>query len=181
MAGAGTIRALKIPPGPVAAAGRTVSYSIEIEDGIPVRPTDFARTVQGVLVDARGWQTEDGVRFEPLGPSALAAGAHADVRVTLASPALTARLCAPLNVSTQQVSCWNGGRAVLNLARWALGSSTYGSDLRAYRVYLVNHEVGHGLGHQHAQCSEPNRPAPVMVQQTKSLEGCTAWPYPSGA
>jgi len=65
-----------------------------------------------VLVDDRGWQTKDGVRFVPVSPAERAAGAHVDIRVTLASPTLTATLCAPLNTSTEQVSCWNGTRAV---------------------------------------------------------------------
>ena len=99
--------------------------------------------------------------------------------MTLASPSLTAKLCAPLETTVQQVSCWNGARAVLNLTRWIRGASTYGDDLASYRNYLVSHEVGHGLGHGHVQCSGAGRPAPVMVQQTKDLEGCTAWPWPT--
>jgi hypothetical protein len=179
-AGTGAITAVTLVDGPAKTSGRTVRYSVEVEDGLPVNPAEVAQTVQSVLVDGRGWQTKDDVRLVPVGPAELASGAGVDIRVTLASPALTAKLCAPLNVSAQQVSCWNGGRSVLNLTRWVRGSATYGSDLGAYRVYLINHEVGHGLGHQHVGCPGAGQHAPVMVQQTKSLEGCTPWPYPTG-
>ena len=178
-AGAGTISVVDIPAGPVKATGRTVAYGIDIEDGLPVSAADFAAVVHTVLVDDRGWQTKDGVRFVPVSPAERASGAHVDIRVTLASPTLTATLCAPLNTSTEQVSCWNGTRAVLNLTRWIRGAGTYGTDLASYRDYLVSHEVGHGLGHGHVHCPGAGQPSPVMVQQTKDLEGCTAWPWPT--
>ena len=137
--------------------GRVVRCAIEIGIGIGI----------GLTVDARE-----------------VAGTVAAV-LTRASPALTARLCAALNVAAQQVSCWNGGRSVLkltrsvlHLTRWLLGSRTCGADLAAYRTYLVNHEVGHGLVHLHRGCPAPRKPAPVMVQQTRSLEGCTPWLNP---
>ena len=101
------------------------------------------------------------------------------MHVTLATPTLTGKLCGPLNVTAANVSCWWGGRAVLNLHRWVRGSATYGTDLTSYRTYLVNHEVGHGLGHRHVSCPAPGRPAPIMVQQTLGLEGCRAWPWPT--
>lgn len=178
-AGAGTISLVDIPSGPVKGTGRTVAYGIDIEDGLPVSAADFASVVHTVLVDDRGWQAKDDVRFVPVSPAERSGGAHVDILVTLASPSFTAKLCAPLNTSVQQVSCWNGSRAVLNLTRWMLGASTYGGDLAAYRDYLVSHEVGHGLGHGHVHCPGAGRPAPVMVQQTKDLEGCTAWPWPT--
>ena len=120
----------------------------------------FAATVAGILSDPQGWQTADGVRFVPVSPAQIAAGAGVDVRVTLATPTLTGKLCGPLNVTAANVSCWWGGRAVLNLHRWVRGSATYGTDLTSYRTYLVNHEVGHGLGHRHVSCPAPGRPAP---------------------
>jgi hypothetical protein len=178
-AGTGNISAVDIPSGPVKATGRAVAYGVDIEDGLPVSAADFAAVVHTVLIDNRGWQAKDDVRFVPVSPAERAAGAHVDIRVTLASPTLTAKLCAPLNTSIEQVSCWNGTRAVLNLTRWIRGASTYGNDLALYRDYLVSHEVGHGLGHGHVYCPGAGRPAPVMVQQTKDLEGCTAWPWPT--
>ena len=179
--GDGVVTPLEIPAGPVATTGRTVRYSVEMEGGLPVAGADVARTVTTVLTDPRGWQGRDGMRFVPVSPAELARGAGVDIRVTLASPTLTARLCAPLDVTVQQVSCWNGSRSVLNLTRWMLGSTTYGGDLADYRIYLISHEVGHGLGHEHVHCPAPGRPSPVMVQQTKTLEGCTAQPWPTGA
>ena len=157
-----------------------VRYTVEMEGGLGVDAGQVARTVRSVLLDDRGWQREDGVRFVNVSPSQAARGAAVDIRITLASPALTDRLCHPLR-TLSQVSCWNGTRSVLNLRRWSLGDDSYAKDVARYRVYQVNHEVGHGLGHGHRSCPAPGRRAPVMVQQTLSLQGCKPWPYPTGA
>jgi hypothetical protein len=178
--GNGRLTVVAVPAHRPPATGRTVRYTVEIEGGLGVDAAEVARTVQSVLVDPRGWQRVDGVRFVAVSPAQAARGAHVDIRVTLASPALTDKLCAPME-TLSQVSCWNGERSVLNFRRWALGDDSYGGDVARYRVYQVNHEVGHGLGHQHRQCPGKGRRAPVMVQQTLSLGGCTPWPYPSGA
>lgn len=178
--GTGKIRVVAVPAVANDVPGRTVRYTVEIEGGLDVEETEVARTVQSVLLDPRGWQKVDGIRFVNVSPAQAAAGARVDVRVTLASPGLTDKLCAPMR-TLSQVSCWNGERSVLNFRRWALGDDSYGSDVARYRVYQVNHEVGHGLGHQHRSCPARGERAPVMVQQTLSLGGCKAWPYPTGA
>ena len=178
--GNGKITVVSVPPAAVATTGRTVKYTVEIEGGLGVDPAQVAATVQSVLLDPKGWQKVDGVRFVNVTPAQAARGAHVDVRVTLASPGLTDRLCAPMR-TLSQVSCWNGERSVLNFRRWTLGDDSYGSDVALYRVYQVNHEVGHGLGHQHRSCPGKGKRAPVMVQQTLDLGGCKPWPYPSGA
>lgn len=178
--GTGKITVVSVPQTPVATSGRTVKYTVEIEGGLGVDPAQVGSTIQSVLLDPQGWQKVDGVRFVNVTPQQAAAGAHVDVRVTLASPGLTDRLCAPMR-TLSQVSCWNGERSVLNFRRWALGDDSYGSDVALYRVYQVNHEVGHGLGHQHRTCPGKGKRAPVMVQQTLDLGGCKPWPYPSGA
>ena len=163
---------------PEPSTGRTVRYTVEVEGGTDIPGQEFAATVGTVLTDPRGWQTKDRVRFVDVSPAEAAKGAPVDLRITLASPDTTDRLCAPLE-TRGQVSCHNGVRVVLNLRRWVLGADAYGSDVAAYHTYLVNHEVGHGIGHPHEYCGGKGQVAPVMMQQTYGLKGCTAWPWPT--
>ncbi|CAN7256842.1 DUF3152 domain-containing protein [Terrabacter sp. LjRoot27] len=163
---------------PAPTTGRTVRYTVELEGGLDISAQDLATTVGTVLTDPRGWQAKDGVRFVDVSPAAAAKGAPVDLRITLASPDTTDKLCAPLQ-TRGQVSCHNSGRVVLNLRRWVLGATAYGTDIAGYRTYLVNHEVGHGIGHAHAYCGGTGKVAPVMMQQTYGLKGCTAWPWPT--
>lgn len=178
--GTGEIEVVNVPGPPSTAEGRAVRYTVEIEKGLGVEEAMVVRTIRDVLLDERGWQQKDGVRFVNVDPERERAGAHVDIRITLASPGLTDRLCAPLR-TLSKVSCWNNGRSVLNLRRWHLGDDSYGEDVDRYRIYQVNHEVGHGLGHQHRSCPAKGELAPVMVQQTLDLQGCKPWPHPTGA
>jgi hypothetical protein len=167
LAAAGTDRPAR--PG----AGRLVRYRVEVESSLRVDRAQFARAVHRTLTAPRGWQRVDRVRF-----AQVSGRARADFAVALATPDTTDRLCRPL-LTRGRTSCWNGSRAVINSRRWIGGAATYGSDLRGYRDYLISHEVGHALGHGHRGCPRTGEPAPVMVQQTKSLQGCQANPWPA--
>jgi hypothetical protein len=147
--------------------GRPVRVTVEVEGGLRIDRAAFARRVTAILADRRGWGLE--VRR-------VSSGA-ADFRVTIASPVFTDRLCAPIPTNGLY-SCAQAGRAVLNAARWRHGADAYRGDLRGYRVYLVNHEVGHLLGHGHVGCPGAGLAAPVMMQQTKGLDGCRPNPWP---
>ena len=164
---------------PTSGQGRIVTYSVQVEDGLTVagRPVDaggVADVVHTVLTDPRGWQAVDGVRFARVDAGPV------DLTVVVASPDTTDGMCAPLRTGGW-LSCTAGSTSVLNARRWFSGDDSYGDDLVAYRQYLVSHEVGHVLGHQHVPCPAPGSPAPVMLQQTKSLDGCTPNPWPAGA
>lgn len=178
--GTGVLAPVAIPGDSLATAaqGRPVRVSIEAEGGLEVDTAAFATAVAQTLSDPRGWQHVDQVRFIAVSPDEVTAGAKVDLRIALASPDTTDRLCAPLQ-TRGQVSCHSGGRAVINLRRWQLGAESYGDDVSAYRHYVVNHEVGHGLGHGHESCAGTGTAAPVMMQQTYGLKGCTAWPWPA--
>lgn len=174
----GKTRVVPVPSSTNTAQGRTFTYTVEVEVGLPVDAAAFAAAVQKTLTDERGWQGVDGVRFVNISPEEAKKGTRPNVRVTLASPELTNRFCAPQNTGLSKLSCFNGERATINYYRWINGATTYGKDIASYRRYVVNHEVGHSLGHGHVGCPSPGERAPLMVQQTKWLLGCTPWPWP---
>jgi hypothetical protein len=151
-------------------AGRLRRFSVEVEAGLPDDPAAFAAAVEAVLFDARGWRGE-GFAFQRVSSGPVS------FRVTLAGPATTNRLCAPLDTGGIY-SCHQSGRSVLNAMRWHGGAAAYPGDLAAYRIYVVNHEVGHALGHGHRYRCGDDGYAPVMMQQTKSLYGCRPNPWP---
>jgi hypothetical protein len=128
--------------------------------------------VLATLNDRRSWTENGRRRF------ARTDGA-AQVRVVLASPATSAAICRPLR-TFGKLSCREGSATVLTMYRWVKAIPEYAGDRDGYRRYVVNHEVGHALGHGHQYCGGRGRMAPVMMQQTKGLKGCrpNPWPHP---
>lgn len=159
------------PLGPTGSE-RITTYAVQVEDGLPFTTRAVARTVDQTLTDRRGWSTEGHQLLRRTDP------ATSDVRVVLASPDTADSLCAPL-LTGGRLSCRNGRDVVINAWRWAHGAPSYGDDLDGYRAYVINHEVGHALGYAHRACPSAGARAPVMVQQTKGLDGCRANPWPS--
>ncbi len=161
--------------GAQASGGRPVRVALEIEDGLDLDPEATATEIAGILVDDRGWQTVDDVRFVFVTPEEAARGEF-DTRIGIASRLTTMDLCG--SVQTKGfTSCYNG-RVVINLDRWLLGVDAYAEHLDEYRVYVVDHEMGHYLGRGHEGCTGKGDPASVMVPQTLHLWGCQPNPYP---
>ncbi|QGV78703.1 DUF3152 domain-containing protein [Streptomyces ficellus] len=165
--------------------GDKVRYRIDVEKGLALDSTLFARAVHDTLNDERSWAHNGAMTFERV------SSGEADFVITLASPGTTGVWCAKsdLDTTVDNVSCDSAAteRVMINAYRWAQGSATYGPDaMLAYRQMLINHEVGHRLGHNHVNCRTPGALAPVMQQQTKSLavEGIECrpnpWVFPGG-
>jgi hypothetical protein len=170
--GPGTYQGAKTSIRSHASAGTLIRYDVRVEDGLSVDPDKAAVLIQGVLDDPRSWRGTHRWRFElvPVGQSAT-------LHAFIVTPRTTDQLCAPY-LTRGEVSCQNGNRVVLNAKRWLLGVDAYGSDLKNYRRYLVNHEFGHAIGKHHVGCPGPGRLAPVMMQQTKGLGVCRKNPWP---
>ncbi|MFN2560933.1 MAG: DUF3152 domain-containing protein [Jatrophihabitans sp.] len=185
--GAGTFHVLK-GTSPVVGKGHLYRYSIEVENGIKdVDLTQYANLVVTTLSDPRSWSGH-GVALKRVDSGPI------DFRVSLTTSMTVRNLCGyDIKVET---SCYApaGGvtpvnRVVFNLARWVRGSAAYVGDLATYRIYMINHEDGHAMGHQHAHQCLPGGLAPVMMQQTFGLRSastgkiCEAnpWPYPAAS
>jgi hypothetical protein len=152
-------------------SGQLMRYRVAVERGIAnIEPDAFAAEVTRTLSDPRGWTGDGRWRLQRVGN-----GSPYDFTVYLTTPGTRNEFCPGDDGYT---SCRNGERIVLNVARWVHGVPRYGAPLDAYRQYLVNHEVGHRLGHNHEKCPGPGRPAPVMQQQTLGLHGCVAYGWP---
>ena len=171
--GPGSYVTAKVSVPTTATSGRLYRFDVRVEKGVALDPDAVARALERTLDDPRSWRSTGKVRF-----SLVAAGQPADLHAYLVTPGTTDRLCYPL-LTRGEVSCRSGDKVVLNAKRWALGAEAYGADVADYREYLANHEFGHALGHSHVGCPARGRPAPVMLQQTKGLQGCTANPWPS--
>ncbi|MFD9905476.1 DUF3152 domain-containing protein [Streptomyces sp. NPDC059063] len=164
--------------------GQKFRYRVDVEKGMGLDGELFAQAVQKTLNDDRSWAHGGARTFERI------SSGKPDFVITLASPVTTAKWCAKSGLDTlqQNVSCDSSmtDRIMINAYRWAQGAKTYGDHIHPYRQMLINHEVGHRLGHGHVDCQRDGELAPVMQQQTKFLEHdgirCkpNPWAFPKG-
>jgi hypothetical protein len=189
LAGNGTYRVIPGTSPVVGATGQLFHYDIEVENGITgIDVNQFASLVQTTLDDPRSWSGH-GVRLQRVDSGPV------DFHVTLTSSMTVRQLCGytiPVETScyaaSGSVAGLNVNRVVINDSRWVRGDAAYVGDPSAYRIYMINHEDGHALGHIHAHQCLPGGLAPVMMQQTFGLKSTTGqicqanpWPYPPGA
>ncbi|MFC8173632.1 DUF3152 domain-containing protein [Streptomyces sp. NPDC057325] len=149
--------------------GKLIRYRVDVEKGLGLDPKLFADAVQKTLNDPRSWAGDGAMTFERISTG------EAHFVITLASPGTTGVWCrkSGLDTTVDNVSCDSASteRVMINAFRWARGADTFGPKaMYAYRQMLINHEVGHRLGHNHVNCRTPGALAPVMQQQTKSLD-----------
>ena len=147
------------------------NISIKVESGLNLEPNCLSNMIIGILNDPRGWSTIEDRDFQTV------ASEDADLNVVFAKPETVDELCYPLQTNGIY-SCRNERNVVINMFRWLSGAKDFGTDLSTYRIYLINHEVGHYLGWGHSDCPSDNAIAPVMMQQSKSTNGCipNGWP-----
>lgn len=146
--------------------GQLFTYTVEIENGVELvgGPGGFASTVDSTLRNPKSWIGSGRYRFQRVDDSRAAT-----LRISLTSQQTTRRLCGfgiPFDAS-----CWvpRDHRVVINTARWARGAVAFEGNVVQYQQYMVNHEVGHGLGFPHIACDGAGKLAPVMMQQTWGL------------
>lgn len=151
---------------------QVITYSVQRLGSVQSDIDYFARRAEFTLGLPRGWAMNHSIRFDQV-PSG------GDFTLYLASPA---QVEAAAPICSAQWSCRVGNGVYINDLRWRQPPSTFANhSLSDYRHYVFMHEVGHFLDLRHRGCPAPGRLAPVMQQQSISLEGCRAniWPLES--
>lgn len=152
---------------------RTATYRIETRGAITASMDVFREQVAETFADPRGWRSA-GVGFKRVSEGG-------DFSVVLAEASTVPSFS---SACSAQWSCRVGRYVVINQMRWLKATPSWNDadkPLRGYRHMVLNHETGHWLGHGHLGCGGNGQLAPVMMQQSKSLDGCrhNPWPLPS--
>ena len=148
-----------------------INFALKIEPSIPIGPDCMGKLITSILNDPRGWNNITEKEF------LLVSEEDADFTFIFSSPDKTDELCAPLETNGIY-SCRNEEEIIINYFRWENGAIDFGNDMRTYRLYLINHETGHILGWGHTGCPKDGALAPVMMQQSKTTDGCSPYGWP---
>ena len=140
---------------------KTVRYRTAVDPDVKYNPKQFQEEIAIYLADPDGWSQWYTFVYAPKGPAKLI------------------RLCDPSTLKHEgckddSLSCavLGGNMIWLNADRWFHGSAASKLPLLEYRQYMVSHEMGHSLGHDHEKCAGSG-PAPIMMQQTLGIGTCS--------
>lgn len=142
--------------------------------------TEFSDTVFSTLNDPRGWPRAGAVFQENEGADPNTDPNACSMTLTLAA---ADQMTSFSTECSDEYSCRVGNDVIINIDRWnnaTEGWRNAGGTVERYRTMVINHEVGHRLGHldNELTCPAVNQPAPLMQQQSMDLLGCVPneWP-----
>lgn len=150
-----------------------LTYTYEVRGrGNTTSLEDFAARAAETYAHPAGWGLGGSIRF-------VRVAAGGDFTLWLSAPQYLPGFSSGCSVN---YSCRVGRNVIINEARFRGGSPAWnatGAPLRDYQHMVVNHETGHWLGFGHWYCGGPGQLAPVMQQQSKSMQGCRPNPWPT--
>lgn len=164
-----TVTMTDAPP----AAAKTITYCVQLKNVSASELAGFKSKVAQVLADNRGWSLGGKVKF-------VAVDSGCQFTAWLSAPNDVAAFSP--SICDSYYSCRVGNNVIINYDRWVGATNPWnaaGGGLSDYRNMVINHEVGHWLGFGHSNCPGGGQPAPVMQQQSISLQGCKFNPWPT--
>lgn len=160
-------------PAPVSppTAKRSVTYCVAAKGVDPTFLPELEAKLASVYSDSRGWALGGANTFIK-----VTSGCNLTVWLTAAElmPSFGA-------ICDSMWSCTVWPNVILNFDRWRFASPAWnggGGNLDDYRTMVINHETGHWFGFGHRFCQGAGQLAPVMQQQSISLQGCASNPWP---
>lgn len=152
---------------------RTVTYTYCVATkGVSITYLDgFITKLASVYADNRGWNLGGKIKF-------IKVDSGCNFTAWLSSASMVPGFG---SICDSFWSCRVGNNVIINFDRWSGASPAWneaGGSLDDYRSMVINHETGHWFGFYHRYCPGSGQPAPIMQQQSISLQGCTfnAWP-----
>ncbi len=148
----------------------TVQYQVDTRGMTSSTLMQFKLLANETLNDARGWARMN-IEFVEV-PS----GGSFTLILSEASQIPTFSTGCSVNYS-----CRVESSVIINDNRWSGATKPWnnaGGSIRDYRHMVINHEVGHWLGHGHVGCSSVGAVAPIMLQQSIDIAECTFNPWP---
>ena len=138
-----------------------VRYCAHVDPDVRYSNQTFLDLLEIYLADPDGWVSKGYVfEYDPKAP----------LMIHLSSPRTINKECGlPKGLSC---AVMGGKKMWLNSDRWLKGAPESKLSLDSYRQYMVSHEMGHVLGHDHEKCPGKGMVAPIMLQQTLGLKGC---------
>ena len=144
-----------------------IKYKFIVDDDVKQKYTLLSTNaiefqVMAYLNDPDGW-SKHGYFFEPV-PYGQ------DIVIRVSSPKTLKKECG----FSDNLSCaiLGGTKMWLNAERWFHGAPKSKLGLLEYRQYMVSHEIGHILGHEHKTCECKGCAAHIMIQQTLGIGNC---------
>ncbi len=162
-----------VEPRVVLRAARVVTYHVEKRGPLRASMRVFRRDTAQTLAHPHGWR-RTATTFRR-----VARGG--DFTLVLAEASWLPRFSSGCS---REWSCRVGRYVIINQTRWLRATKLWrdhGGTRRAYRHYVLNHELGHWLGLSHRRCTGRGARAPVMQPQSKGLQGCHINPWPRRA
>lgn len=157
----------------VAPAGRPVHTYCAASRGLPeIDRQTLIGKLATTYADSRGWNGNGARAFQYVESGCA-------YTVWLSAPAQMATFG---DICDEYYSCQVGSNVIINNDRWEAATTPWneaGRSVEDYRTLVINHETGHQLAFlDNNVCPAAGGPAPVMMQQSIDLLGCTfnEWP-----
>ena len=152
-------------------------YNVIVEKAINISSENLQKFIHDVLTDKRGWVGYSFININY--PKKI--NKITNFSIIMSKPENIVKNCGN---ALYGLSCTNTKTKIiyLNSNRYIRGAKKSQLSLVDYRIYLINHEVGHILGKGHTKCpcdKKCDKKVPVMNQATRGIGHCKPNPYPT--